>query len=164
MKRRKFIKYTLGSIGIMIASSCLKLAEVQAAEKIIKLTLSDREWKKKLTLLQYNILRKEGTERAYTSALLNEHRKGVFACIGCDLPLFLSQYKYDSGTGWPSFFMTIPNHLATKIDYTLLSPRIEYHCARCGGHHGHVFNDGPKPTGLRYCNNGAVLQFIPGEQ
>ena len=105
--------------------------------------------------------REEGTERPFTSPLLEEHREGVFACVACDLPLFPSTTKFDSGTGWPSFYDAIPDHLETKTDRALLMARTEYHCAQCGGHHGHVFNDGPKPTGLRYCNNGVALKFIP---
>jgi peptide-methionine (R)-S-oxide reductase len=126
-----------------------------------KLALSNDEWRKRLEKMQYNVLREEGTERAGTSPLNNEKRAGVFACAGCDLPLFTSEMKFESGTGWPSFFTTIPGVFETKTDYHLIYPRTEYHCARCGGHHGHIFEDGPKPTGLRYCNNGVALKFIP---
>lgn len=119
------------------------------------------EWQQLLTSAQYNVLRREGTEAPFTSPLNEEKRAGVFACAGCALPLFSSQMKYDSGTGWPSFFTLIPGHLATKQDFKLIVPRTEYHCVRCGGHHGHVFDDGPAPTGLRYCNNGVALRFIP---
>jgi peptide-methionine (R)-S-oxide reductase len=122
---------------------------------------SDREWKKTLTPAQYDVLRHEGTERAGTSPLDREKRAGVFACAGCGLPLFTSAMKFDSGTGWPSFFTYIPGRLATKRDFKLILPRTEYHCVRCGGHQGHVFDDGPPPTGLRYCNNGVALRFIP---
>jgi len=122
---------------------------------------SDSEWKKILTPEQYYILREEGTERAGTSPLNDEKRPGVFVCAGCSLPLFTSAMKYDSGTGWPSFFTMIPDTLGTKRDFILLLPRTEYHCVRCGGHHGHVFDDGPRPTWLRYCNNGLALKFIP---
>lgn len=121
----------------------------------------EAEWKKILSPEQFHILREEGTERAGTSALNNEKRAGVFVCAGCSLPLFTSAMKYDSGTGWPSFFTTIPDVFATKRDLKLFLPRTEYHCVRCGGHHGHVFEDGPKPTGLRYCNNGVALRFVP---
>ncbi len=121
----------------------------------------DNEWRKQLTAEQYDVLRKEGTERPGSSPLDHEKRAGVFACAGCKLPLFTSAMKFDSGTGWPSFFTFIPGSLATKTDYKLIVPRTEYHCARCGGHQGHVFKDGPPPTGLRYCNNGVALQFIP---
>jgi peptide-methionine (R)-S-oxide reductase len=122
---------------------------------------TDAEWKRLLTPMQYDILRKEGTERSFTSPLLNEKRRGVFVCVGCGLPLFTSEMKYDSGTGWPSFFTSIPGHFGTKKDFKLVLPRTEYHCIRCGGHHGHVFDDGPPPTHERWCNNGAVLRFIP---
>ena len=107
------------------------------------------------------MLRHEGTERPFTSPLNDEHRAGVFVCAGCALPLFTSAMKFDSGTGWPSYFTTIPGAFATKTDHQLILPRTEYHCAKCGGHHGHVFDDGPQPTGLRYCNNGVALRFIP---
>jgi peptide-methionine (R)-S-oxide reductase len=126
-----------------------------------KVNLSKDEWRKRLDKAQFNVLREEGTERAGTSPLNNEKRAGVYMCAGCELPLFTSDMKYDSGTGWPSFFTTIPGVFETKTDYHLLYPRTEYHCARCGGHHGHIFDDGPKPTGQRYCNNGVALKFIP---
>ncbi len=123
--------------------------------------LSKDEWRKKLPSQSFNVMREEGTERAGTSPLNDEHRAGIFACAGCDLPLFTSDMKFDSGTGWPSFFTTIPGVFDIKKDYNLIYPRTEYHCKRCGGHHGHVFDDGPPPTGLRYCNNGVALKFIP---
>jgi peptide-methionine (R)-S-oxide reductase len=139
----------------LLASS----AEVESSRAPLK--RSEAEWKKLLTPEQYQILREEGTERPGTSALNGEKRPGVFVCAGCSLPLFTSAMKFDSGTGWPSFFTTIPEALATKRDFKLILPRTEYHCVRCGGHHGHVFDDGPAPTGLRYCNNGVALRFIP---
>jgi len=125
------------------------------------LVLTEDDWRKRLTPEQFAVLRHEGTERPFTSPLNNEKRPGVFACAGCSLPLFTSRMKFDSGTGWPSFFTLIPDRLATKQDVKLIYPRTEYHCVRCGGHHGHVFDDGPAPTGLRYCNNGVALKFIP---
>lgn len=161
IERRRFMKLALGATFISAISPWLSAGRALAAEIISKLVKTNEEWKKILTTPQYEILRKEGTERPFTSPLLNEHREGTFVCVACDLPLFLSSMKYDSGTGWPSFFDAIPDHLGKSTDYKLLAPRTEYHCARCGGHHGHVFDDGPQPTGLRYCNNGEALKFIP---
>jgi peptide-methionine (R)-S-oxide reductase len=126
-----------------------------------KLTLTKDEWRKRLSPAAFRVLREEATERAGSSPLDHEKRQGIFACAGCGLPLYTSAMKFDSGTGWPSFFTTIPGVLETKTDYFLIYPRSEYHCKRCGGHHGHVFKDGPEPTGLRYCNNGVALKFIP---
>ncbi len=155
MNRRSF----LSLFGISTALFLSPLRHVAfAVEKLVK---SDAEWKKQLPTDQYVILRQEGTERPYSSALNEEKRKGVFSCVGCALPLFDSATKFDSGTGWPSFFDMKSGALETKTDSTLGMTRVEYHCARCGGHHGHIFNDGPKPTGLRYCSNGAVLKFTP---
>ena len=134
-------------------------ASVPSPEEPLK--LSKEEWKKRLSADSYKVLREEGTERAGTSPLNGEKRPGVFACAGCGLPLFTSAMKYESGTGWPSFFTTIPGVFETKKDYFLIYPRIEYHCKRCGGHHGHLFDDGPAPTGQRWCNNGVALRFIP---
>ena len=134
-------------------------AVVPSASESLK--LSDGEWAKKLPGASYRVLRKEGTEPAGTSPLNDEKRAGIFACAGCDLPLFTSDMKFDSGTGWPSFFTTIPGVFDQKKDYFLIYPRTEYHCKRCGGHHGHVFDDGPQPTGQRWCNNGVALKFLP---
>ena len=127
------------------------------------LKLAKEEWRKRLSPLAYNVLREDGTERAGSSPLDREKRAGVFVCAGCDLPLFTSAMKFDSGTGWPSFFTTIPDRFTIKTDYYLIYPRTEYRCKRCDGHHGHVFKDGPAPTGLRYCNNGVALKFVPKE-
>ena len=134
---------------------------VWAKNVIEKLELDDGAWRERLSVEQYYVLREEGTERAFTSPLNDEHRDGTYHCAGCDLALFESDKKYDSGTGWPSFYDVIPGHVETKIDYYLFYPRREYHCARCGGHQGHVFDDGPPPTNLRYCNNGIALVFRP---
>jgi peptide-methionine (R)-S-oxide reductase len=134
-------------------------AVVPSPSEPVKLT--DPEWQKRLPGLSYRVMRKEATEHAGSSPLNGEKRAGIFACAGCDLPLFTSEMKFESGTGWPSFFTTIPGVFATKKDYYLIYPRTEYHCIRCGGHHGHLFDDGPQPTGLRYCNNGVALKFLP---
>jgi peptide-methionine (R)-S-oxide reductase len=123
--------------------------------------LTDADWKKRLPPAAYGILRHGDTEQPFTSPLLNEHRKGTFVCLGCGLPLFKSDWKFDSHTGWPSFWTETPGTLGKKSDFQIIEERTEYHCARCLGHQGHVFNDGPKPTGLRYCDNGAALKFIP---
>jgi peptide-methionine (R)-S-oxide reductase len=123
--------------------------------------LSDADWKKRLPGPSYEVLRHEATERPGASPLLNEHRKGTFACAGCGLPLFKSDWKFESGTGWPSFYTAIPGAVVTKTDHKLIVPRTEYHCAQCLGHQGHIFEDGPRPTGLRYCNNGVALKFTP---
>ncbi len=138
-----------------------KVIKVQPFSNITPLELSEAEWRKRLTPEQFEILREEGTERAGTHPLNHEERPGLFVCAGCGLPLFVSTHKYDSKTGWPSFYDVIPGHVKTKTDYKLILPRTEYHCARCGGHQGHVFEDGPQPTGLRYCNNGHALKFAP---
>jgi peptide-methionine (R)-S-oxide reductase len=122
--------------------------------------LSDAEWRKRLDAAQYDVLRKHGTERAGTSPLNHEKRKGTFACAGCDLPLFSSDTKFESGTGWPSFYQPLPNAIETTTDRSFFMSRTEVHCKRCAGHLGHVFDDGPKPTGLRYCMNGVALKFV----
>jgi peptide-methionine (R)-S-oxide reductase len=129
--------------------------------KIEPFTLDTAEWKMRLDEEAFHVLRKEGTERPFTSDLNDEKREGEYACAACDLVLFTSDQKFDSGTGWPSFWDKVDPHVETKIDFKLILPRTEYHCARCGGHQGHVFKDGPKPTGLRYCNNGVALKFFP---
>ena len=130
-------------------------------EVVEKIDLDKSEWQAQLSEESFYVLRKEGTERAFTSPLNDESRDGQFVCAGCNLALFDMSHKFDSGTGWPSFFDTIEGRVETKTDYKLLMPRTEYHCARCGGHQGHVFKDGPAPTGLRYCNNGVALRFVP---
>ena len=166
MNRRRFLSSTIatlagiGALGRPFAGQAQQ-AKAGKAEKIEKITKTPDEWRKVLTPAQFSVLREEGTERPFTSPLNNEKRKGTFVCAGCDLPLFDSKTKFESGTGWPSFFDVIPGRVETSTDHKLIMARTEYHCARCGGHHGHVFDDGPKPTGLRYCNNGVALKFVP---
>ena len=126
-----------------------------------KVTKSEAEWQAELTPEQYQVCREKGTERAFTGAYWNTKTPGMYLCACCGQELFSSDSKFDSGTGWPSFFTTIPGAFGTSRDFKLILPRTEYHCSRCGGHHGHVFDDGPEPTGLRYCNNGVALRFIP---
>lgn len=162
MNRRYFL---YGSLGVLAALPLVKGEIVMADhEKSIEdFSLSKTEWKKRLTEEEYRVLRQAGTEMSGSSPLNKEKRGGTFVCAGCGYPLFKSTTKYESGTGWPSFYQAIDGHVKTKTDFKLLYPRTEYHCARCGGHQGHVFKDGPQPTGLRYCNNGVALKFVPDE-
>ena len=129
--------------------------------KTYEVTHNDAEWRKLLSPAEYDVLRRQGTEAPWTSPLLKEHRKGTFLCRGCALPLFSSATKFDSGTGWPSFWQPLPHAIETTTDSSWIESRTEVHCRRCGGHLGHVFDDGPKPTGLRYCMNGVALKFLP---
>lgn len=131
-----------------------------AAEGDFPFKLTDEEWKAKLDPTAYDVLRHEATERPFTSPLNDEHRAGTFICAGCDQPLFASETKFDSGTGWPSFYTFIEGAIGTSVDNTLFMTRTEVHCSNCGGHQGHVFEDGPEPTGLRYCINGVSLKFV----
>ena len=159
MNRRRFLQF-----GATALAGAMAMRVSAATEAIGKVQKTETEWRKLLTPAQFHVLREEGTEWAGTSPLNKEMRKGTYACVGCDLVLYTSAAKYDSGTGWPSFHECIPGHLETMIDpksFKSVFHYTEMHCARCGGHHGHVFNDGPKPTGLRYCSNGVALKFIP---
>ena len=148
----------LSFAGISLAA--LGLGARFAEAEVFEVTKTDAEWKKILSPEAFAVLRQEATEAPGTSKLLDEHRKGTFNCAGCDLAAFSSEQKFDSGTGWPSFFDTLPNAVGKKEDNSLFTARTEVHCHRCGGHFGHVFDDGPKPTGLRYCMNGVALKFV----
>jgi peptide-methionine (R)-S-oxide reductase len=155
--------FALTVAGIALAAAPAKAVK-GTSELIEKVVKTDEEWKKILTPEQYNVLRHEGTERAGTSPLNKIHDKGVFVCAACGLTLFSSDTKFDSGTGWPSFWAPIdPAHIGTSTDKSFFTTRTEVHCARCGGHLGHVFPDGPKPTGLRYCMNGVAMKFEPAK-
>ena len=158
MNRRHFLGCTAAALA---AGAVPRVLAADAPAFIGKVVKTEDEWRVLLTPAQFSVLREEGTERPFTSPLNDEKRKGTFVCAGCALPLFESKTKYDSGTGWPSFYDCIQGRVETRVDYKLIYPRTEYHCARCGGHQGHVFDDGPKPTGLRYCNNGVALKFVP---
>lgn len=164
MQRRHFLGLLgLGGLAGLVPSlaGARPKPDLSPAPGLETLELSEAEWRERLSEEQFEILREAGTEPAFSSPLDKETREGVYHCAGCDLPLFESGMKYDSGTGWPSFFTHIEGHLLSKRDLVLLIPRTEYHCARCGGHQGHVFDDGPEPTGLRWCNNGLALTFVP---
>jgi peptide-methionine (R)-S-oxide reductase len=150
----------IGGAGAVVAAGIvIAHGQAEAAERF-PVTLPDAEWRKRLSPAAYRVLRQEATERPFTSPLLNEHRAGTFACAGCARPLFSSRTKFESGTGWPSFWAPIKGAVGTDRDVTLGMVRTEVHCGRCGGHLGHVFDDGPKPTGLRYCMNGVAMKFV----
>jgi len=166
LKRREFTLL----IGAASLSACSKSsAQMSKAEKENVMSdaewanISDSQWQERLTEMEFYVLREEGTERPGTSPLNNEKREGSYVCAGCGLELFTSDMKFDSGTGWPSFFTVVQGAVGTKEDRKMFMKRTEYHCVRCGGHQGHVFKDGPHPTGLRYCNNGVALDFVPTE-
>lgn len=151
--RRNLLQLLLAGAAVTTIGATPSLA------KTFEVTHTDAEWRKLLSPAEYNILRQQGTEAPFSSPLLNEHRKGTFLCRGCDLALFASSTKYDSGTGWPSFWQPLPHAIETSSDHSWIESRTEVHCRRCGGHLGHVFDDGPKPTGLRYCMDGLALTF-----
>jgi len=163
MSRRDLLRGALGAIGVAVAGR--RTAHAAGNEgpmaTVAPLDLPHEAWRKLVSPEAYTVLFEEATERSRTSPLDGDKRAGVYVCAACFLPLFESSAKFDSGTGWPSFFRPIEGHIGTRRDFKLLLPRTEYHCARCGGHQGHVFADGPPPTGLRYCNNGVALRFVP---
>lgn len=163
MMRRKFLGIAAGLSALAGVPAALRAAvELPAFSELDK---PESAWREVLSADQYRILFEEATERPFTSPLNDEKRAGTYVCAACYLPLFSSEHKYDSGTGWPSFFKPIADEaIGTRTDYKLILPRTEYHCARCGGHQGHVFDDGPRPTGQRWCNNGLALRFVPKGQ
>jgi len=159
--RRALLTAGVALGALMAASKFGEAGTMTTTEQTIDYRkLTDADWRKRLNPQQYDVLRKHGTERPGSSALNHEKRKGTFACAGCDLPLFSSDTKFESGTGWPSFYQPLPDAIGTKSDRSLFMTRTEVHCKRCVGHLGHVFDDGPKPTGLRYCMNGVSLKFV----
>ena len=158
--RRELLGYWRLGAALAVVPLVLR-GGVAWAAGVAKIVHTDDEWHKLLSADQYDVLRQQGTEAPFSSPLLHEERTGTFACAGCDLPLFASETKFDSGTGWPSFYQPLPDAVGTSEDRSLFMKRTEVHCRRCGGHLGHVFDDGPQPTGLRYCMNGVALKFTP---
>ena len=156
MNRRSWLYTATGLLATPLLSG-----RAAGANQKFAVSKTREEWRKLLPAEAYQVLFEDGTERAGTSPLNNEKRPGTYLCAACNLPLFDAAHKYESGTGWPSFWQALPDAVGTKTDYKLRMPRTEYHCAKCGGHQGHVFEDGPLPTGLRYCNNGVALRFVP---
>jgi peptide-methionine (R)-S-oxide reductase len=162
MNRRSLLKTAnLKALGLVGLAAFAARGHAEGAPEVFEITLTPEQWKAKLSPESFAVLREESTERPFTSALLDEHREGNFACAGCDLPLYPSFAKFDSGTGWPSFYEALPKSIGTKEDNTLFTTRTECHCSRCGGHMGHIFDDGPQPTGMRHCINGVSLVFQP---
>lgn len=162
MNRRTFITGLLG-LGLTVPATSKQLfAGIREGSAMTgKIEKTDEQWRRELTPEQFHVLREEGTEPPFSSPLNKEKRQGIYTCAGCGLELFSSDTKFDSGTGWPSFYAPVTGHVGTRRDFRLIIPRTEYHCIRCGGHQGHVFDDGPPPTGQRWCNNGVALRFIP---